>query len=112
MDLEVKGRKVHVPAASMGAAYAGVIFAGGPRERTPEQAAEIWNPLPSPVRRVGVFGRDVALHVNGALGQQGALGMGLGQALGAHGYDLLGVALFSLMAIMLYRIGTRSSDGA
>ena len=27
--------------------------------------------------RPGVFGRDVALHVNGALGQQGALGMGL-----------------------------------
>jgi 3-isopropylmalate dehydratase large subunit len=25
----------------------------------------------------GVFGRDVALHVNGVLGQQGALGMGL-----------------------------------
>ena len=27
--------------------------------------------------RPGVFGRDVALHVNGVLGQQGALGMGL-----------------------------------
>jgi len=27
--------------------------------------------------RPGVFGRDVALHINGVLGQQGALGMGL-----------------------------------
>ena len=27
--------------------------------------------------RPGVYGRDVALHVNGVLGQQGALGMGL-----------------------------------
>ncbi len=46
-------------AAELGASYAGVIFAGGPRERTPEQAAEIWSAVPRAVRRVGVFGRDV-----------------------------------------------------
>ncbi len=46
-------------AATLGASYAGVIFAGGPRERTPEQAAELWSALPRAVRRVGVFGRDV-----------------------------------------------------
>ena len=40
--------------------------------------------------RPGVFGRDVALHVNGALGQQGALGMGLefaGSYVGAASMD-------------------------
>ena len=43
-----------------------------------------WIEVPQVVRvklegrlRPGVFGRDVALHVNGVLGQQGALGMGL-----------------------------------
>jgi 3-isopropylmalate/(R)-2-methylmalate dehydratase large subunit len=43
-----------------------------------------WIEVPKVVRvqlegrlRPGTFGRDVALHVNGALGQQGALGMGL-----------------------------------
>lgn len=41
--------------------------------------------------RPGVFGRDVALHVNGVLGQQGALGMGLefaGSYVAAAGMDM------------------------
>ena len=42
--------------AALGAQYAGVIFAGGPRERTPAQAREVLAPLDgSGVRRVGVF---------------------------------------------------------
>jgi len=44
-------------AAALGAAYAGVIFAGGPRRRTVAQAAEVFAGLDgSAVRRVGVFG--------------------------------------------------------
>ena len=43
-------------AAELGAAYAGVIFAGGPRHRTVEQAAAVLAGLPRAVRRVGVFG--------------------------------------------------------
>lgn len=54
-------------AAELGAAYAGVIFAGGPRERTPHQAAEIWNAVPRSVRRVGVFGRDVLTRLPAVL---------------------------------------------
>jgi phosphoribosylanthranilate isomerase len=47
---------------ALGAAYAGVIFAGGPRVQTPAQAAEVLRPLTgSGVRRVGVFGAQ-ALH--------------------------------------------------
>ena len=44
-------------AARLGAAYAGVIFAGGPRERTPAQAAEI-HAAATPAAAVGVFGAD------------------------------------------------------
>jgi phosphoribosylanthranilate isomerase len=40
-------------AASLGARFCGVIFAGGPRVVTPEHAVEI---LPSGIARVGVFG--------------------------------------------------------
>lgn len=43
-------------AARLGAAYAGVIFAGGPRLVSAERAREIFAPLPPQVRRVGVFG--------------------------------------------------------
>jgi phosphoribosylanthranilate isomerase len=43
-------------AAELGAGYAGVIFAGGPRHRTVEQAAAVLADLPRRVRRVGVFG--------------------------------------------------------
>ena len=40
-------------AAALGAAYAGVIFAGGPRNRTVEEAAALFAHAP-PMRRVGV----------------------------------------------------------
>lgn len=44
-------------AAELGAAYAGVIFAGGPRLIAPERAREVFAPLAgSDVLRVGVFG--------------------------------------------------------
>jgi len=43
-------------AAELGAAYVGVIFAGGPRQLSIERATHILDDLPSPPRRVGVFG--------------------------------------------------------
>jgi phosphoribosylanthranilate isomerase len=42
-------------AGSLGAAYVGVIFAGGPRELTPEAAKAVLAEVPRSVRRVGVF---------------------------------------------------------
>lgn len=46
-------------ALALGASYAGVIFAGGPRNLTPARAREVFAPLAgSTVRRVGVFGAD------------------------------------------------------
>ena len=42
-------------AASLGAAFVGVIFAGGPRNLTVERAVEVLGDLPHSVRRVGVF---------------------------------------------------------
>lgn len=48
-------------AVSLGAAYLGVIFAGGPRAVTPERAREIFAHVPRNVRAVGVFaGQDAA----------------------------------------------------
>jgi phosphoribosylanthranilate isomerase len=43
-------------AAEAGAAYAGVIFAGGPRLVSPTRAAEVLDAAGPTVRRVGVFG--------------------------------------------------------
>jgi phosphoribosylanthranilate isomerase len=43
-------------AASLGAAYVGAIFAGGPRRVTPDLAAEIFAAVGGEARRVGVFG--------------------------------------------------------
>ena len=45
-------------AARLGAAYAGVIFAGGPRLLTPDRARGVLDGLPAGVRRVGVFAAD------------------------------------------------------
>jgi len=50
-------------AASSGAAYAGVIFAGGPRHLTIERAREVLEDLPSSVRRVGVFATQSASEI-------------------------------------------------
>ena len=43
-------------AVALGAAYTGVILAGGPRQVTAARAAEILANVPPSVRRVGVFG--------------------------------------------------------
>jgi phosphoribosylanthranilate isomerase len=45
-------------AASTGARYIGVIFAGGPRELSPERAARVFAAVGAGVKRVGVFGAD------------------------------------------------------
>ena len=45
-------------AAQAGAAYVGVVFAGGARRQTLESAANILADAPPGVRRVGVFGAD------------------------------------------------------
>jgi phosphoribosylanthranilate isomerase len=44
-------------AARIGAAYVGVIFAGGPRAVSADAARDILHDLPPTVGRVGVFGR-------------------------------------------------------
>ena len=44
-------------AGSLGAAYLGVIFAGGPRMLTPARAASVLDGCLTAARRVGVFGR-------------------------------------------------------
>lgn len=43
-------------AVASGAAYVGVIFAGGPRRLDPDQAAVVLHGVPATVGRVGVFG--------------------------------------------------------
>ena len=43
-------------AAELGARYVGVIFAGGPRKLSVEQAVTVLAGLPMGVKRVGVFG--------------------------------------------------------
>ena len=50
-------------AASAGAQYVGEIFAGGPRELTPERAAQVLDAAGPSVRRVGVFGADFRARV-------------------------------------------------
>lgn len=49
-------------AVALGAAFVGVIFAGGPRQRTAAQARELFSAVPAggAVRRVGVFGAQDA----------------------------------------------------
>lgn len=47
-------------AASLGASYVGVIFAGGPRNLTPERAADVLAAVPRAVQRVGVFADQTA----------------------------------------------------
>jgi len=51
-------------AVALGADFLGVIFAGGPRNRTPEQASEILRGA-DPGRRVGVFGSPDAEELMG-----------------------------------------------
>ena len=49
--------------AKLGAAYVGVIFAGGPRSISVEQAATVLARVPATVGRVGVFDSTDADHV-------------------------------------------------
>ena len=60
MTVEIKFCGVTRPedaqfAVSLGAAYVGVIFAGGPRMLAPERAAVVLRDVPRGVKRVGVF---------------------------------------------------------
>lgn len=50
-------------AVALGAAYVGVIFAGGPRLLTISRAAEVFAPVPAAVRRVGVFADQTANEI-------------------------------------------------
>jgi phosphoribosylanthranilate isomerase len=50
-------------AGELGAAYAGAIFAGGPRAVTPVHAAEVLAAAGPAVRRVGVFAADAPERV-------------------------------------------------
>ncbi len=50
-------------AAALGASFAGVIFAGGPRMLAPQRAAEVLRDLPETVRRVGVFAEQSAAEI-------------------------------------------------
>lgn len=84
-------------ATRLEAEYAGVVFAGGPRERTVEQATSLLSSLlrsGAPVRRVGVFARadaeafraaivSVPLEVVQLHGDATAMGIAAARAAGA-----------------------------
>lgn len=50
-------------AVALGAAYVGVIFAGGPRDLTIPRAAEVLAHVPDTVARVGVFADQTAAEI-------------------------------------------------
>ena len=50
-------------AGELGAAYLGVVFAGGPRLVSPERAAEVLDGCRTGARRVGVFGRALPTEI-------------------------------------------------
>ena len=50
-------------AAQVGASFAGVIFAGGPRELTPDRARLIHAAAGGTLQRVGVFGADFRTRI-------------------------------------------------
>src|SRR5579884_1821188 len=54
-------------AAELGAAYAGVIFAGGPRHLSIERAVQVLADVPTAVRRVGVFAGQSAAEIRDAV---------------------------------------------
>ena len=56
-------------ASSVAARYAGVIFAGGPRELPPSHAAAVLGAADATVHRVGVFGADFRDRIPLVLGQ-------------------------------------------
>lgn len=68
MSVEIKfcglTRAVDVQeAVALGAAYVGVIFAGGPRTLAADAAQEVLAAAPATVRRVGVFGDQSAAEI-------------------------------------------------
>lgn len=67
-------------AARLGAAYVGVIFAGGPRQLTVDRAADVLGALASTVRRVGVFATDD----HDIIARMEPLGLHVAQIHGAH----------------------------
>ena len=69
-------------AARLGAAYVGVIFAGGPRQLTIDRAAEVFGGLPATIRRVGVFATD---DHNAIVRAAEAIGLHVVQMHGEHG---------------------------
>ena len=50
-------------AAALGAAYVGVIFAGGPRMLTTERAGYVLRAVPASVKRVGVFANQTDAEI-------------------------------------------------
>ncbi|MDB4876102.1 MAG: hypothetical protein JWM41_2548 [Gemmatimonadetes bacterium] len=69
-------------AAELGAAFVGVIFAGGPRNLTVERAAEVLRDVPRTVRRVGVFAEQSTDEIARAAD---TLALGVVQLHGASG---------------------------
>lgn len=58
-------------AAHLGARYVGVIFAGGPRELTPDRAQQVFAEVPASLSRVGVFGGQSAEEIGRVAGRVG-----------------------------------------
>lgn len=56
-------------AVALGAAYVGVIFAGGPRLLTVARATDVLGPVPESVHRVGVFGEQTPEEIAVIAGQ-------------------------------------------
>lgn len=54
-----------VQAASLGASYVGVIFAGGPRHQTIESAQRFLTRAPRPIRRVAVVAGQTPIEIAG-----------------------------------------------
>lgn len=50
-------------ALELGARYVGVIFAGGPRRRSVEEAERVLDGLPDTIQRVGVFAAQTAAEI-------------------------------------------------
>lgn len=63
-------------AASLGADYVGIIFAGGPRHQTADGAVRVFGGTAPPPKRVGVVGQQTAAEIAGIVK---SLGLGVVQ---------------------------------